>query len=261
MNIPGTCKPLRFEAVSCFWVRLQPGTTAAQSLNFHWLLEGAEGRNVCVPFKTGTAVVQSPICSQPRPTSDQQRRPGRCGLGSCLRSADGGFALMGASQSAGQQQGQAPEATQPGNDVRSDQELRAAEASSLQPVKARMARAGAPAWQGMSGAKRIQAEFKHLRQQIDAGQLPQIFGIYMLSDDLYKWRFKLKNFDNDCQPGRDLNADLAQLFRCASRPSRYAMISLLQYWHLCCLPAGRRDRTTLSWRSNFHIAIPATPSF
>ncbi|KAK9832429.1 hypothetical protein WJX74_009995 [Apatococcus lobatus] len=76
-----------------------------------------------------------------------------------------------------------------------------------------MARAGAPAWQGMTGARRIQAEFKHVKQQIDAGQLPQIFGIFMVSDDLYKWRFKLKNFDNDCQPGRDLNADLAQLFR------------------------------------------------
>ena len=76
-----------------------------------------------------------------------------------------------------------------------------------------MAQAGMPSWQGMSGARRIQAEFKHVKQQIDAGQLPQIFGIYMLYDDLFKWRFKLKNFDNDCEAGRNLNGDLKQLFR------------------------------------------------
>lgn len=169
---------------------------------------------------------------------------------------------MGASQSSGKQPDQDPEATQPANDTSCDQDLRAAETSSLQPAKARMARAGAPAWQGMSGSKRIQAEFKHVKQQIDAGQLPQIFGIFMLSDNLYKWRFKLKNFDNDCQPGRNLNADLAQLFRYAAKPkARDAIISRLQHWHLCCLPAGRRVKTTLSWRFNSHIAIPATPSF
>ncbi len=80
-------------------------------------------------------------------------------------------------------------------------------------AKPRMARSGAPAWQGMTGARRIQAEFKYVKQQIDAGQLPQIFGIYMLCDNIYTWRFKLKNFDNDCQSGASLNNDLKQLFR------------------------------------------------
>ena len=171
---------------------------------------------------------------------------------------------MGASQSAGKQQKSIPNVLKPAVDTEYDRDLRAADTSSERPNKARMARLGPPAWQGMSGARRIQAEFKHVKQQIDAGQLPQIFGIYMVSDDLYRWRFKLKNFDNDCQSGRDLNADLAQLFKYAAENIaagseghgvRYSP-QLLSH-----LAAGKGGKIRLLWRCNFHNPIQATPSF
>lgn len=92
-----------------------------------------------------------------------------------------------------------------------------------------------PAWHGLQGTKRIQAEFKvggfiaddsfdlhhglrfqyatmcvqYLTNKISAGEWPQVKNLSYLGDNITKWRFELKDFDNSLEGGRDLNTDLS----------------------------------------------------
>lgn len=68
-------------------------------------------------------------------------------------------------------------------------------------------------WKGAYGAKRLQAEFMHLSHMIQSGEMPQVHDLELVGDDLMKWRFKVKNFDEDIPGGRSLNQDLRYLSR------------------------------------------------
>ncbi|KXZ48861.1 hypothetical protein GPECTOR_25g446 [Gonium pectorale] len=63
-------------------------------------------------------------------------------------------------------------------------------------------------WKKFNGAKRLQAEFKALqRSPLAAGDKPQV------DDNLFRWRFRVKNFDEDVAAGKTLNQDLRELAR------------------------------------------------
>lgn len=66
-------------------------------------------------------------------------------------------------------------------------------------------------WEGKHGAKRIQAEFLYLTKLIAQGNMPQVHNLRLLDDNLFQWRFELKNFDEDMPGGKALNQDLKDL--------------------------------------------------
>jgi hypothetical protein len=59
--------------------------------------------------------------------------------------------------------------------------------------------------------RRVQAEFKHLSADIDAGKFGFIKGLSLPADDLLVWQLKLHIFDADLPGGRALNQDLRKL--------------------------------------------------
>ncbi|KAK9814694.1 hypothetical protein WJX72_010012 [[Myrmecia] bisecta] len=63
----------------------------------------------------------------------------------------------------------------------------------------------------MQGTRRIAAEFKYLGEQIATGALPGVSDLQIVGDDITRWRFHLKDFDNAMAGGAALNGDLAQL--------------------------------------------------
>ncbi|DBA84151.1 TPA: hypothetical protein ACH3X1_006619 [Trebouxia sp. C0004] len=63
-------------------------------------------------------------------------------------------------------------------------------------------------WHGMRGVKRVTSEFKYLSNKIKKGEWPQMKDLTVVSDDMSRWRFKLCNFDNDMEGGKNLNDDL-----------------------------------------------------
>lgn len=66
-------------------------------------------------------------------------------------------------------------------------------------------------WEGKHGAKRIQAEFQHMCRSIAEGNMPQVHNLRLVDDNLFQWRFELKNFDEDMPGGKALNKDLEEL--------------------------------------------------
>ena len=68
-----------------------------------------------------------------------------------------------------------------------------------------------PAWQHLSGVKRISSEY--LSRCIKQGNLEQISDLISVDDDITRWRFKLRNFDGSTAAGRNLNSDLRDLQR------------------------------------------------
>mmetsp|Transcript_16843 Transcript_16843/g.55098 ORF Transcript_16843/g.55098 Transcript_16843/m.55098 type:complete len:287 (-) Transcript_16843:119-979(-) len=65
-------------------------------------------------------------------------------------------------------------------------------------------------WKGKRGTKRIMSEFSYIASQIEAGTSP-IHDLQLVKDDITRWQFKVKDFDDDAPGGRQLNADLQEL--------------------------------------------------
>ena len=82
--------------------------------------------------------------------------------------------------------------------------------SSMPPAAVPPAAAMAP-WKSFAGSKRVQAEYKHLARLVAGGQLGCVRDLGTVGDDLLTWRFKLRDFDNDAEGGRQLNEDLNKL--------------------------------------------------
>jgi len=55
---------------------------------------------------------------------------------------------------------------------------------------------------GFNGVKRLQRDFKITKEAEEKGELG--FSFDLIDDDLYKWEFKLHEFDEDCQLSKDL---------------------------------------------------------
>lgn len=66
-------------------------------------------------------------------------------------------------------------------------------------------------WKGLHGVKRVTREFKYIQQQIANGTLKQISNLELVNENLCKWRFRVKDFDEDHPAGRQLNEDLRKL--------------------------------------------------
>lgn len=49
-----------------------------------------------------------------------------------------------------------------------------------------------PPWVGLTGVKRVMAEFKYLAQQVKAGALPQVSGLTFVDDQVTVWQFRLR---------------------------------------------------------------------
>ena len=49
---------------------------------------------------------------------------------------------------------------------------------------------------------------QYLTNKVNKGEWPQIKDLTIVGDDVNRWRFKLYNFDNDMEGGRNLNEDL-----------------------------------------------------
>lgn len=49
--------------------------------------------------------------------------------------------------------------------------------------------------------------------QVESGQLSQVHDLQLVNDNVHKWRFKLKDFDDDVPGGKQLNKDLQDLQR------------------------------------------------
>lgn len=49
---------------------------------------------------------------------------------------------------------------------------------------------------------------QYLTNKINNGEWPQVKDLTIVGDDMTRWRFKLCNFDNDMEGGRNLNDDL-----------------------------------------------------
>ena len=47
--------------------------------------------------------------------------------------------------------------------------------------------------------------------QVESGQLSQVHDLQLVNNNVHKWRFKLKNFDDDVPGGKQLNKDLHYL--------------------------------------------------
>ena len=67
-----------------------------------------------------------------------------------------------------------------------------------------------PPWDKKVGMARLYAEFKALRKWEGS---PRVYDATMVHDRADCWRFKVKDFDDDCEGGRDLNKDLRELGR------------------------------------------------
>ena len=74
------------------------------------------------------------------------------------------------------------------------------------------ARAVAAPWAHLRGPKRIMAEFGELATAARDGAAP-VHDLELVGDDVSRWRFKMRGFDDDVEGGRQLNADLARLAR------------------------------------------------
>lgn len=61
------------------------------------------------------------------------------------------------------------------------------------------------------GARRVQAEFKHLDADIRANKFGFVKELSLPGDDLHVWELKLWAFDDNLQGGKALNQDLARL--------------------------------------------------
>ena len=68
----------------------------------------------------------------------------------------------------------------------------------------------APPWAGKHGIHRLMAEFGALRKWEGS---PRVYDAAIVADQGNLWRFKVKDFDDDCAAGRALNKDLATLGR------------------------------------------------
>ena len=49
---------------------------------------------------------------------------------------------------------------------------------------------------------------QYLTNKVNKGEWPQMKDLTIVGDDINRWRFKLYNFDNDMEGGRNLNDDL-----------------------------------------------------
>lgn len=57
-------------------------------------------------------------------------------------------------------------------------------------------------------ASNMVAFLQYLNTKISNGEWPQVKDLTIVGDDMTRWRFKLCNFDNDMEGGRNLNDDL-----------------------------------------------------
>ncbi|GIL62694.1 hypothetical protein Vafri_16872 [Volvox africanus] len=69
--------------------------------------------------------------------------------------------------------------------------------------------ASSSVWAKFSGPKRISAELKSIQKS--SALSTQLFDFAPVNDDLYCWRFKVKNFDDDIPAGKQLNRELQEL--------------------------------------------------
>ncbi|KAK3261162.1 hypothetical protein CYMTET_29917 [Cymbomonas tetramitiformis] len=65
-------------------------------------------------------------------------------------------------------------------------------------------------WKGKRGPKRLTLELTYMMEQTIQKTTP-IYDLQLVSDSLFQWQFKLKDFDDSTPAGRDLNSDLSIL--------------------------------------------------
>lgn len=87
-----------------------------------------------------------------------------------------------------------------------------------------------PPWYGKRGTKRVVLEYRNLEAEIRnaaaaetagiggsaSAHVPPVYDLSLVGeaqDDVSKWRFKMRDFDDSSDGGRRLNADLRRLHR------------------------------------------------
>ena len=81
---------------------------------------------------------------------------------------------------------------------------------------------GQPDWIGKHGTPRIIAEYRYLFKLVQKGHesvrfIKDLALVDENENDPTRWRILLHKFDEDCKGGKDLNADLANLYATSVR--------------------------------------------